>query len=65
MEPTNGKIRFEGDEGVGQSAFYECNRGYRLEGGTDVLICGSDGMWDNEHPTCEESKQIEQEYVLE
>ena len=65
MEPANGTIMLEGDEGVGQSAFYECNRGYRLEGDTEVLICGPDGMWDNEPPICEESKQIEQECVLE
>ena len=64
MEPANASVIFEGAEGVGQAAFYVCNKGYRLEGETEVLICGHDGMWDNEPPTCLESKNIKQECVL-
>ena len=36
---------------VGGTAVYNCSPGYRVDGGA-VLICQSDGNWNNQVPTC-------------
>ncbi|XP_077541217.1 complement receptor type 2-like [Haemaphysalis longicornis] len=35
----------------GDSAFVECDPGFRVNG-TDQLLCEDDGLWDQEPPTC-------------
>ncbi|XP_077489024.1 E-selectin-like [Amblyomma americanum] len=39
----------------GDSAFVTCDRGFRVNG-EDQLGCDEDGLWDNDIPTCVESK---------
>ena len=49
--PANGDVTVFGFI-VGSVASYTCNVNYQLEG-RSVRICGSDGQWTGETPTCE------------
>ena len=54
--PVEGIVEIQGNT-PGASAVYSCNRGISLIG-TSRRICGTDGTWSGEPPTCEGKLRI-------
>ena len=49
--PEHGHVSGE-DLSFGGELTFTCERGYRLEGEEDMLVCAEDGRWDGEVPQC-------------
>ena len=50
--PLNGNVATPSDTTVGNVALYSCDEGLVLTGST-ARVCGNDGLWTPEAPTCE------------
>ena len=50
--PLNGQI-FIGNTTTGNVATYLCDSGFLLVDGDDFRVCGADGLWSGDEPTCE------------
>ena len=53
--PLNGQI-FIGNTTEGNVATYLCDSGFLLVNGSDSRVCGADGFWSGDQPTCEGNK---------
>lgn len=49
--PVNGRVVLSGTT-QGSTAQYYCVAGYAFKG-VDTRMCGNDGKWTNDEPTCE------------
>ena len=52
LDPANGNVSSDG-----LTATYTCNTGYILNGPM-IRICGGDGRWSLDTPTCDLSKSL-------
>ena len=50
--PLNGQI-FIGNTTTGNVAAYLCDSGFLLVNSNESRVCGADGLWSGDEPTCE------------
>ena len=55
--PLNGQI-FIGNTTTDNVATYLCDSGFLLVDGDDSRVCGADGFWSGDEPTCEGNSMI-------
>ena len=60
--PDNGFVTLDGTS-LGSIAIYSCNTGFKFDG-PEMLTCARDGTWSSQPPTCSESKQYYEPFII-